>query len=81
MEKRNSVIRIQDKGNNFVFLNSELDQSKLKEQMDRSSFEVLSEDPSQKTIVEIDKWVDGSLGDYQISGLNLLLRTPMLTQV
>ena len=58
VEKRNSVIRIQDKGNNFVFLNSELDQSKLKEQMDRSSFEVLSEDPSQKTIVEIDKWVD-----------------------
>ena len=58
MEKRNSVIRIQDKGNNFVFLNSELDQSKVKEQMDRSSFEVLSEDPSQKTIVEIDNWVD-----------------------
>ena len=50
VEKRNSVIRIQDKGNNFVFLNSELDQSKLKEQMDRRSFEVLSEDPSQKTI-------------------------------
>ena len=41
-----------------MFLNSELDQSKVKEQMDRSSFEVLSEDPSQKNIVEIDKWVD-----------------------
>ena len=53
MEKRNSVIQIQDKGSNFVFLNSELDQSKLKEQMDRSSFEVLNEDPSQKTIVEL----------------------------
>ena len=58
VEKRNSVIRIQDKGNNFVFLNSELDQSKVKKQMDRSSFEVLSEDHSQKTIVAIDKWVD-----------------------
>ena len=58
IDERNLVIRQQDKGNNFVFLDINLDEHKVKEQMDRGSFEVLNEDPTLDTVKEIDEWVN-----------------------
>lgn len=57
-EERNLVIRQQDKGNNFVFLNNDLDQQKVKEQMDKGFFEIVDEDPTLDTIKEINNWID-----------------------
>jgi hypothetical protein len=49
---------MQYKGNNFVILNKNLDQSKVIEQMDLGSFEIIDEDPSLDTVKVIEDWVD-----------------------
>jgi hypothetical protein len=58
IDERNLVIRQQEKGNNFVFLDINLDEHKVKEQMARGSFEVLNDDPTLDTVKEIDEWVN-----------------------
>lgn len=58
VEERNLVIRIQDKGNSFVFLNKYMDNSKVKEQMDRGSFRILERDISEETCSEVLRWTE-----------------------
>ncbi len=55
LDERDIIIRMQDKGNNFVILNKTLDQNKVKEQMERGSFKIIDEDPSLDTIKDINK--------------------------
>ena len=56
MEERDFIIRMQDKGNNFVLLDKDLDERKVKEQMDRGSFNILDRDPSVEISLKIKKW-------------------------
>ena len=82
VNERDVVIRLQDKGNNFDFMDKNLDHQKVTEQPQRGSFEVLTNDPSLDTCLEIDNWVrNGNLEVYLISGLNLLQVIIVLIQV
>ena len=56
--QRDVVVRIQDKSNNFVFLDKNIDAIKVKEQMDRGSFKELDHDISDETCSEILNWVE-----------------------
>ena len=49
-------MRIQDKSNNFVFLDKDMDSRKVREQMERGSFKMLEQDISVETCSEILKW-------------------------
>ena len=50
------VIRMQDKGNKFVIVDKETDINKAKEQIKKSSMEVLTEDPTQEIIQKVEEW-------------------------
>ena len=56
--ERDLIMRIQDKGHNFVILDNKLDAEKVKEQMSKGSFRALEEDISANTCSEILKWVE-----------------------
>ena len=56
VEERDFIIRMQDKGNNFVLLDKDLDERKVKEQMDRDSFNIFDRDPSVEISLKIKKW-------------------------
>ena len=58
IDERDIIIRMQDKGNNFVILDKNLDQEKVIEQMERGSFNIIDKDPSLDTIKVIDEWVE-----------------------
>ncbi len=72
------IIRMQDKGNNFVILNKMLDQNKVKEQMERGSFKMIDEDPLLDTIKDFNEWVEKwkhlGLSDKWVNLLLLQLR-------
>ena len=55
-DEKDIVIRLQDKGNNFVFIDKRLER-KVKEQIDRGSFGALTEGPTLETCLEISNWV------------------------
>ena len=74
VEERDFIIRMQDKGNNFVLLDKDLDERKVKEQMDRGSFNVLDRDPSVEISLKIKKWAKKwENKGYQLSGLALFV--------
>ena len=54
--KANDVIRIQDKGNKFVIVDKPTDIQKAEQQIQRSSMELLEEDPTKQTIVKVERW-------------------------
>ena len=56
IDERDIIIRMQDKGNNFVLLDKTLDQEKVIEQMELGNFNII--DPSSDTIKVIDEWVE-----------------------
>ena len=60
------VVRLQDKGNNFVFVDTNQDEEKVLEQMNRGAFEVLNEDPTNQTTLVIKKWID----KWKLEGLS-----------
>ena len=66
IEERDIILRMQDKGNSFVILDKTLDESKVKEQMERGSFKIIDKDPSLDTFKDIEKWVD----KWKLSGLS-----------
>ena len=51
-------MRLQDKSNNFVFLDNKLDADKVKEQMERGCFKNVGYDPSPETGLEIEQWIN-----------------------
>lgn len=65
-EERNLVLRLQDKGNNFVFLDPNLDEQKVIEQMNRGSFQTLNKDPSADIVKEIEIWIN----KWKLKGLS-----------
>jgi hypothetical protein len=58
VSERNLIVRIQDKSNNFVFLDKDMDSCKVREQMERGSFKMLEQDISVETCSEILKWAE-----------------------
>jgi hypothetical protein len=57
-ENNNLIIRLQDKGSNFVFLEDNLEQNKVSDQMDKGAFQILDEDPTLETVLEINNWIE-----------------------
>ena len=68
IDERDIIIRVQDKGNNFVILNKTLDWTKVKEQMERGSFKIIDEDPSSDTIKEINEYMGRQVEAFRING-------------
>ena len=58
VEERNLIVRIQDKGNNFVFLDNEADAHKVSEQMSKGSFRILDHDITNSTCSEVLEWAE-----------------------
>ena len=57
-EERDLIVRLQDKSNNFVFLDNKLDADKVKEQMERGCFKNVGYGPSPETGLEIEQWIN-----------------------
>ena len=57
-DNSNLVMRIQDKGNRFVMVDKQTDITKANEQIARSSFEKLSNDPTKSHIEKVEKWAN-----------------------
>ena len=73
-EERDLIVRLQDKSNNFVFLDNKLDADKVKEQMERGFFKNVGYDPSPETGLEIEQWINKwQLWVCLLSGLSSLL--------
>jgi hypothetical protein len=66
VEERNLVIRLQDKGNSFVFLDNDTHAYKVSQQMSRGSFQVIDHDITNETCSEILEWT----GKWRSRGLS-----------
>ena len=53
----NQTVRVQDKDSYFVILDNNDYEQKIQTQIDRSSFNQLEEDTSNKSDIEINNWV------------------------
>jgi hypothetical protein len=60
------VIRLQDKGNSFVFLDNDTDAHKVSQQMSRGSFQIIDHDITNETCSEILEWT----GKWRSRGLS-----------
>ena len=67
IDERDIIIRMQDKGNNFVISNKTLDRTKVKEQTERGSFKIIDEDPSSDTIEEINEHMGRQVEAFRIN--------------
>jgi hypothetical protein len=70
VEERNLVIRIQDKGISFAFLDNDTDAYKVSQQM--RSFQIIDHDITNKTCSEILEWTGKWRSRGLINGLILL---------
>ena len=52
------VVRVQDKGSRFVILENEVYEEKIQQQIDRSSFKELKDDPSKLFQQKINNWIE-----------------------
>ena len=52
------VVSIQDKGSRFVILENEVYEKKIQQQIDRSSFKELKDDPSKLFQQKINNWIE-----------------------
>jgi hypothetical protein len=66
------VIRIQDKGISFAFLDNDTDAYKVSQQMSRGSFQIIDHDITNKTCSEILEWTGKWRSRGLINGLILL---------
>ena len=53
---KTNVIRTQDKGNKFVIVDKQTDIRKAEQQIQKSSIELLEEDPTKRTTERIQRW-------------------------
>ena len=61
------ILRLQDKGNRFVIVDKETDQTKAKEQIARSSFTELDHDPTESHIQKVVDWAEKWHSNGQIN--------------
>ena len=54
----NLIMRLQDKGNRFIFVDKAIDIEKAEEQIARSSFEKIDHDPTSSHIKIVSSWAD-----------------------
>ena len=52
------VVRVQDKGSRFAILENEVYEEKIQQQIDRSSFKELKDDPSKLFQQKINNWIE-----------------------
>ena len=52
------VVRVQGKGSRFVILENEIHEEKIRQQIDRSSFKELKDDPSKLFQQKINNWIE-----------------------
>ena len=60
-------MRQQDKGNQFVIVDKETDKMKANEQIERSSFVKLNEDPTNRHIEKVTSWAEKWFNCKEIS--------------
>ena len=66
-EDSKSVMRLQDKGNRFIIVDKDTDKAKAKEQISRSSFIHLDEDPTESHIAKVREWANKWFSKGEIS--------------
>ena len=55
---KDKVVRVQDKGSTFVILENEVQEEKIQQQIDRSSFKELKENTSKLFQHKINNWIE-----------------------
>ena len=55
---KDKVVRVQDKGSTFVILENEVQEEKIQQQIDRSSFKELKDNTSKLFQQKINNWIE-----------------------